>query len=126
MIDFKNGAVFKLKSSPNAYDREVFPFLIEGEVITDTFKSVRDGVVFTNKRIIAINSQGLTGTKKDFSSLPYSKIQAFSVETAGLIESGIADTELEIYFSGLGRVKFEFNKGIDIKGICKTISTYVL
>ncbi|MGN0567069.1 MAG: PH domain-containing protein [Acutalibacteraceae bacterium] len=126
MIDFKNGAFFKLKSSPNAYDREIAPFLVEGEVITDTFKALRDGVVFTNKRIIAINTQGLAGTKKDFSSLPYAKIQAFSVETAGLLESGVADTELELYFSGLGKVKFEFNRGIDIKGICKTISAYVL
>ena len=59
--------------------------------IIDTFKGVRDGVVFTNKIIISINVQGLTGTKKDFSSLPYSKIQAFSVETAGVFD---LDSEL--------------------------------
>ena len=79
--------------------------------------------VFTNKRIFAINVQGITGKKKDYTSLPYSKIQAFSVETAGIFD---LDSELEIWFSGLGKVKFEFRGESDIKEICKMISEYVL
>ncbi len=69
------------------------------------FQTIRDMVVFTNKRIIAINVQGITGKKKDFTSLPYSKVQAFSVETAGTLD---LDCEMELWFSGLGAVKFEF------------------
>ena len=88
-----------------------------------TYKGIRDGVVFTNKRIIAINVQGLTGTKKDFTSLPYSKIQAFSVETAGVFD---LDSELELWFSGLGKVKFEFVKNANVSAICKMISERVL
>lgn len=96
---------------------------IPGESIIATFKSIRDGVVFTNKRIFAINVQGITGKKVDYSSLPYSKIQAFSVETAGTID---LDSELELWFSGLGRVKFEFVSRADVASICKMISERVL
>ena len=88
-----------------------------------TYRGVRDGVVFTNKRIIAINVQGMTGKKKDITSLPYSKIQAFSVETAGVLD---LDSELELWFSGLGKVKFEFVSNANISEICKLISGLVL
>ena len=88
-----------------------------------TFRGARDGIVFTNKRIIAINVQGLTGKKKDFTSLPYSKIQAFSVETAGVFDM---DSELEMWFSGLGKVKFEFVANANVSEICRMISEKVL
>ena len=84
---------------------------------------MRDYVVFTNKRIIAVNVQGVTGKKKDFSSLPYSKIQAFSVETAGTLD---LDSELELWFSGLGRVKFEFSGSSDIVKIGHLIGNSIL
>lgn len=80
-------------------------------------------VVFTTKRIFAINIQGITGKKKDFSSLPYSKIQAFSVETAGVLD---LDSELELWFSGLGKVKFEFTARSNVSEICRLISERVL
>ena len=79
--------------------------------------------MFTNKRIFAINVQGITGKKKDFTSLPYSKIQAFSVETAGVLD---LDSELELWFSGMGKVKFEFVSRADVSGICRIISGFVL
>ena len=97
--------------------------LVSDETILGAFQSVRDGVVFTNKRIFAINVQGLTGKKKDFTSLPYSKIQAFSVETAGVLD---LDSELELWFSGLGIVKFEFTGNADVSDICRMISEHVL
>lgn len=123
MIDFKNASYLKLKDAPNAFNTELAPLLVAGEQIIASFKSVRDGVVFTNKRIFAINIQGLTGKKKDFTSLPYSKIQVFSVETAGVLDT---DSELELWFSGAGKVKFEFTSGTKVADICKIISTFVL
>lgn len=124
MIDFKNGGYFKLKQVQNsAFENQISPMFVTGENILYTFQSVRDGVVFTNKRIIAINVQGVTGKKKDYSSLPYSKIQAFSVETAGVLDW---DSELEIWFSGLGKVKFEFTTECDVPRICRVISGFVL
>ena len=98
-------------------------FGIDGETVMSTFQTVRDMVVFTNKRIITINVQGITGTKKDYTSLPYSKIQAFSVETAGLLD---LDCELELWFSGLGKVKLEFKGNFDIAAFNKVLSNYIL
>ena len=124
MLDFKNGSFFKLKPvDAGTYSNVLTPMFVSDEHIIATFKGIRDGVVFTNKRIIAINVQGLTGTKKDFSSLPYSKIQAFSVETAGIFD---LDSELEIWFSGLGKVKFEFVSHANVSEICRMISERVL
>ena len=124
MIDFKNAGYFKLKSVDNStYASLITSTFADGESILSTFKSVRDGVVFTNKRIITINVQGITGTKKDITSLPYSKIQAYSVETAGVLD---LDSELELWFSGLGKVKFEFVKSANVSEICQIISERVL
>ena len=99
------------------------PMLVTGEQIVSTYQSIRDGVVFTNKRIIAINIQGLTGKKKDFTSLPYSKVQAYSVETAGHFD---LDSELELWFSGLGKIKLEFMANANVSEICRMISEHVL
>lgn len=124
MIDFKNGAFFKLsKNKVVSHASTITPILISGENILAEYTAIRDFVVFTNKRIIAVNVQGVTGKKKDFTSLPYSKIQAFSVETAGTLD---LDSELEIYFSGLGKVKFEFKGQNDIAEIGKMISELML
>lgn len=124
MIDFKNGKLVKLVSVENdKYEKLISPILADGENIVYSFKGVRDGVVFTNKRVIAINIQGVTGTKKDISSLPYSKIQAFSVETAGIFD---IESELELWFSSLGVVRFEFLKNAHITKICRLISGNIL
>lgn len=124
MIDFQNAEFLKLKPVNNeTFGGVIEPMFIEGEQILGSFQSIRDGVVFTNKRIFAINVQGITGKKKDFTSLPYSKVQAFSVETAGVLD---LDSELELWFSGLGKVKFEFISRADITALCRTISAFVL
>jgi hypothetical protein len=124
MIDFNNASFLKLKpAEPVSFQSQLHPLFIEGESIIAAFQSIRDYVVFTNKRIIAVNIQGITGKKKDYSSLPYSKIQAYSVETAGVFD---IDSELELWFSGLGKVKLEFVSRADVAGICRAISGFVL
>jgi len=124
MIDFNNASFVKLRPvNDNAFDKMVAPILVSDEEIVRSFQSIRDGVVFTNKRIITINIQGITGKKKDFTSLPYGKIQAFSVETAGAFD---LDSELELWFSGMGRVKLEFIGATDVAHLCKMISQQVL
>ena len=75
MIDFKNASFLKLKPvNDSAYSSAITAMLVPGEQIIGTYKAIRDGVVFTTKRIIAINIQGITGKKADYTSLPYSKI----------------------------------------------------
>lgn len=124
MIDFENASFLKLGPITIADVQPlVDPMLIEGETVFAAFKAMRDQVIFTNKRVIAINVQGITGKKKDFTSLPYSKIQAFSVETAGTLDF---DTEMELWFSGLGRVRFEFKGNFDIRAFNKLIGSYIL
>lgn len=124
MIDFKNGTFVKLRPANDAtFTSIISPMFVSGEEIIGTFQSIRDGIVFTNKRIIVINVQGITGKKKDFTSLPYSKIQAYSVETAGFLDM---DSELELWFSGLGKIKLEFTANANVAQICKMISERVL
>lgn len=124
MIDFNNASFVKLRPvNDDAFEKMVAPILVTGEEIVSSFQSIRDGVVFTNLRIITINIQGITGKKRDFTSLPYSKIQAFSVETAGAFD---LDSELELWFSGMGRVKLEFIGATDVAYLCKMISGKVL
>jgi len=124
MIDFSNAAFIKMTPvNSKIFGHQVMPLLIPGEEIIGAFQAIRDGVVFTNKRIIAINIQGLTGKKMDMTSLPYNKIQAFSWETAGTIDF---DSELELWFSGLGKVKFEFAARTDITDLCRMISEKVI
>lgn len=124
MIDFKNASFIKLRPVSNAdFEEMISPMLTADEKIIQTFRGIRDGVVFTTKRIITINVQGLTGKKKDFTSLPYSKIQAYSVETAGVFD---LDSELDLWFSGMGRVRFEFVAQANVSEICRLISERVL
>ena len=124
MIDFNNASFVKLRPvNDNAFEKMIAPILISGEEIVRSFQSIRDGVVFTDKRIIAINVQGITGKKKDFTSLPYNKAQAFSVETAGAFD---LDSELDLWFSGMGRIRLEFIGVTDVAYLCKIISEKVL
>ncbi|GHF93583.1 PH domain-containing protein [Thalassotalea marina] len=124
MIDFKNSSVFKLKPIAIEDAREDFhKFIIDGEEIIAAFKTIRDQVVFTNKRVIAANVQGLTGSKVDYTSLPYSKINAFSIETSGTLD---LDCEIELYISEVGRARFEIRGSFDIVQFNRVISEYTL
>lgn len=123
MVDFKNGAVFKLKADRGQHFSEIESLLIEGECVIGSYTALRDYVLFTNKRVISVNVQGLTGKKKDFTSMPYSKCTVFSVETAGVLD---LDSELEMYFSGLGKVHFDFTGESDIKAIGQAIGSYIM
>ncbi|MBM7845436.1 PH domain-containing protein [Herpetosiphon giganteus] len=124
MIDFQKSMLFKLNPIPvEQLFEPIHQFLIEEELVIAVFKTVRDQVAFTNKRIIAANVQGFTGKKVDYTSIPYSKVQAFSIETAGVLD---LDCELEVYVSALGKVRFEIKGGFDIVRFNKIISQYVL
>ena len=124
MIDFQNGTFVKLGPiDPATLADELAALLVEGEQVHLAFKGIRDSVVFTDKRLISINVQGLTGKKRDYTSLPLSKIQAWSVETAGRFD---LDSELELWFSGLGKVRLEFKGNVDIRHISKLIGHHVL
>ena len=124
MIDFTNGGFFKLKQTDTQNGvNMVQALLVDGERVLSAYKGIRDYVVFTDKRVIAVNVQGVTGKKRDYTSLPYVTISAYSVETSGV---GDMDSELELWYSGLGKVRFEFTGRSDIVRIGQLIAGYAL
>ena len=125
-VNFNQDSVWNLKPiRVDAVKGEVNGILIGGEEGVMAFQTVRDQLIFTNKRIIAVDVQGITGKRKSFSTMPYSKIQYFSIQTPGFGEL-IPDSELFIMFSNTFTAKFEFKGGVDIGKIGRMISEYVL
>lgn len=125
MVDFGSNARFtKLKEvEKDKFLPMISPYLVEGEQIICCYQAIRDFLIFTTKRMIFVDVQGITGTKKDFSSLPYKNIQAFSVKTAGVLDM---DSDVDLFFAGLGRMHLEFARAANLGQICKLISHYAL
>lgn len=103
--------------------KEITDFLKRDENIVQAFQTVRDQVVFTNKRVLVVNVQGITGKKVSYFSYPYSKVQYFGIETAGLLD---IDSELVLVFSNGAQVQFDFKSRVNIKEICSNISDFIL
>ncbi len=116
--------LMNLKLIDNSQVRsEVVDFLQTDEAIVQSFMTVRDQVIFTNKRIFVVNVQGITGKKVSYFSYPYSKVQYFGVETAGVMD---IDSELSLAFTNGVVLQFDFKSHVDIKGICTMISKFIL
>ena len=104
--------------------RELDALLADGEQVIQAFKIMRDLFVFTDKRLLLIDKQGMTGKKAEYHSIPYKSISHFSVETAGTFDM---DAELKIYISSNSTpIQREFKRGTDITGVQKTLAKYVL
>lgn len=125
-VNFNQDSVFNLKPISNDEVRgEVDGLLIADEKLEFAFKTIRDQLVFTNKRIISIDVQGITGKRKSFATMPYSKIQYFSIQTPGFMEL-FPDSELFVMFTNGFTAKFEFKGAVDIGKIGRMLSEYVL
>ena len=125
-INFNQDSVWNLRPIKiEAVRNDVNGLLIDGEQIVAAFQTVRDQLVFTDRRIVAIDVQGLVGKKKTFTSLPYSKVQFFSIETPGFMEL-FSDTALLLMFSNGFTAKFEFRGSADIGLISRVISRYAM
>lgn len=125
-VNFNQDSVFNLKPISNDEVRgEVDGLLIADEKVEFAFKTIRDQLVFTNKRIISIDGQGITGKRKSFATMPYSKIQYFSIQTPGFMEL-FPDSELFVMFTNGFTAKFEFKGAVDIGKIGRMLSEYVL
>jgi len=98
--------------------------IVEGETVVKAFKIFRDLFIFTDKRLLLIDKQGLTGKKAEYHSIPYKSISHFSVETAGTFDM---DAEMKIYISGNPTpIEREFKRGTDIVGVQKVLAGFIL
>lgn len=99
--------------------------LTEGETLELGFKLVRDTFIFTNKRLILINVQGITGSKTEYLSVSYKSISRFSVETAGTFD---LDAELKIWISSEVHpsIKKQFNKSVNVYEVQQLLAYHVL
>lgn len=99
--------------------------LIPEENIEAGFKMIRDTFIFTNKRLIIIDVQGLTGSKTSYFSVNYRSISRFSVESAGSFD---LDAELKIWISGEHQpsISKRFNKKVDIYEVQKILALHTL
>jgi hypothetical protein len=103
---------------------ELSPIMGDNEELQLAYKIVRDMFVFTNKRLILIDKQGMTGKKVSYHSIPYKAIVHFEVETAGTFDM---DAELKLWISGQhDPLVKELKRGTDVVGIQKTIARFIL
>lgn len=123
-LDTKNISILlHEKVDPKKGAEKFEEMLLETETVELAYMAVRDRILFTNKRLIIINVQGLTGKKIDFHTIPYNKINFFAIETSGTFD---LDAELKVWVSGLAGVEIKFLKGIDIKEIGKFLTKKII
>jgi hypothetical protein len=110
--------------NPEEAQREFARILAVNEKIEKAYKVIRDLFIFTNKRLILVDKQGLTGKKVEYHSIPYKSITHFSIETAGSFD---LDAELKIWISGNALpLQKQFNKNVNIYEIQTVLAEYVL
>jgi hypothetical protein len=99
--------------------------LTEGEEIELGFKLIRDTFIFTNKRLILVDVQGITGSKIEYKTITYKSISRFSIETAGTFD---LDAELKIWISSEVQpsIKKQFNKSVNVYDVQKVLAHHVL
>lgn len=105
--------------------KEYEQLLTEHEDIEIGFKLVRDTFIFTNKRLILLDKQGMTGRKTEYLSIAYKSISRFSIETAGTFD---LEAELKIWISSESSpsIQKKFNKSVNVYDVQKVLAKYVL
>lgn len=102
---------------------DVTDLLVEGEEAVAAYKTLRDSAIFTTKRLIVRDAQGITGKKIEIYSLPYSSINMWSTENAGTLLDLNAEVEL---WTRAGHMKINLKKGVDIRKFDKLIANALL
>ena len=115
-----NASEVNLESVIKEYDK----ILAANEKIEKVYKLVRDLFIFTNKRLILVDKQGVTGKKTEYHSIPYRSITHFSIETAGHFE---LEAELKIWISGTALpIEKQFNSSLNIYELQQALAEYCL
>ncbi|MGW6915267.1 PH domain-containing protein [Kitasatospora sp. NPDC054939] len=108
----------------NAEAQKEFARLLgQGENVHGAYQLIRDTFLFTDRRLILVDKQGITGKKTEYHSIPYKSITHFAVETAGTFD---LDAELKIWISGGGLpISKNFTKGVDIYEVQAMLTHFV-
>ncbi len=101
---------------------DVKKILVDGEEAVAAYKTIRDCAIFTDKRIIIKDVQGMTGTKVEVYSIPYNSIVMWSTENAGIID---INSEVELW-TRIGNFKINLRSGIDVRKFDKLMASYIL
>ena len=122
MIDAIRGNAREVSAS--ALSASLGDILAEGEQIDKGFKMVRDLIIFTNKRLILVDKQGVSGKKVEIQSIPYRSITRFAIETVGTFD---LDSEMKIWLSGHSQpIERKLRAKADIAGVQRIFANYVL
>lgn len=104
--------------------KEYGQILAPGEQVERAYQLIRDYFIFTNKRLVLVDKQGLTGSKVEYHSIPYKSVTHFSVETAGTFD---LEAELKIWISGAPvPIQKQFNKKLSVYELQAVLASYVL
>ena len=91
---------------------ELSTILGQGEHIELAYKLVRDMIILTDRRLILIDKQGMTGRKVEYRSVPYKSITMYTIETTGHFD---LDAELKLWISGQhDPISLEFNSKTNV------------
>lgn len=101
---------------------DVKGLLVGDEQPIAAYKTMRDSAIFTTKRLIVRDAQGIRGKKVEIYSFPYANINMWSSENAGLLD---INAELELW-TRAGHIKVKLAKGLDIRRLDKLIAGCVL
>ena len=112
------------KADVGKLQNEFAPILVEGEQLVSAYRILRDLIVFTNKRLILVDKQGVTGSKADYQTIPYGRIVRFSKESAGIMD---LDAELKIWIVGQPQpIAKTFGKNDNVNEVYQLLSKAVL
>ena len=101
--------------------QELDGVLLPDEPVEVAFKVVRDLFVFTDRRLILVDKQSLTGRKVEYLIIPYRAITTYSIENAGTFDM---DSELKIWISGRAEpIQKVLKSGANIRGIQAAIAS---
>lgn len=102
--------------------KDALDLLIDGETVICSYKTIRDVAIMTNKRFIVVDSQGITGKKKEIYTLPYSSIVMYSSENAGMLD---INSEIELWTKA-GKIKLNFSTKADIRKFDRVLANAIL
>jgi hypothetical protein len=123
VIVWENGAIIKLSECAlEEVMPDIAPILLREERVAATFKAFRDYVVFTSKRIIAVNARGITGQRRDITTLPWGGMDFFTITTQGGLDH---DASLSVSYDTVDLITFEFKGHVDMGSLAYLLADFL-